>query len=469
MRRKLIAVALATVLAVTVAGPGAGTAAATGRKTIIPTIGGADVRVELPQRWNGTLVLFSHGYWPTDFAPEEIWLANRPPELSRTEDWLLDHGYALAASNFTGVTGFQVENALRDQIELLDWFDANVGHPHRTISYGMSMGANIAVQLAERNPHRFAGVATTCGEFDPNGTWNTALDIQFTIRTLLLPPEEQDLELVRSSEPDRGNAVLAKAVADATTTPQGRARLALAAAFADIPGWFAAHEPRPTTTADRVTAQANWLQAFIIFAGPKERAIDMEPRAGGNPSTNVGVDYRHQLARSTQAKLVREAYRAAPALDLGADLDRLAATPRIAADPPAVAYMDRVAIPTGRTPVPVITLHTPQDGGAIAGHERWYAGQVRRHGDPDKLRQLYVDRGMHCAFSDAEEILTLRALFDRIDTGRWPNLSPHRLNQAAGTFGDPYQFVLDIPASQDKPMPPAFVRFTPAPFPRPSR
>jgi hypothetical protein len=76
---------------------------------------------------------------------------------------------------------------------------------------------------------------------------------------------------------------------------------------------------------------------------------------------------------------------------------------------------------------------------------------------------------MHCAFSDAEELVTLRALIERIDTGRWPNLSPHRLNAAAGEFTEPYHQVLDFTTFQDKLLPPAFTNFTPARFLRPSR
>ncbi|GAA5036384.1 hypothetical protein [Actinopolymorpha pittospori] len=156
--------------------------------------------------------------------------------------------------------------------------------------------------------------------------------------------------------------------------------------------------------------------------GPNARA-DIERRAGGNPSSNVGVDYRRQLGRSSQRHLVQQAYREA-GLDLGADLDRLASGERIAADPEAVGYMYRYGVPHGRTATPVITLHNTGDGGAVPDQAGWYAAQVRKSGDPAKLRQVYVDRGMHCAFSAAEEILTLRALFERVDTGRWPDTRP---------------------------------------------
>jgi hypothetical protein len=134
-----------------------------------------------------------------------------------------------------------------------------------------------------------------------------------------------------------------------------------------------------------------------------------------------------------------------------------------------VNYIYRFGVPYGRTPAPIVTLHSTGDGGAVPDPEQWYAEQVRRSGDPSQLRQLYVDRGMHCSFSAAEEIVALRTLFERIDTRRWPDTSPRRLTEAARDLGPGYQLVLDFGTFQDAPMPPAFTNFTPPQFLRPSR
>jgi hypothetical protein len=44
--------------------------AADGRRTYAGAIDGAAYRVEMPERWNGTLVLYSHGYLPQGPKPE---------------------------------------------------------------------------------------------------------------------------------------------------------------------------------------------------------------------------------------------------------------------------------------------------------------------------------------------------------------------------------------------------------------
>jgi dienelactone hydrolase len=428
-------------------------------RTYAGTIDGAEYLVKVPHDWNGTLVLFSHGYYPEAYPPPPGYVALSTAE--RTADALLADGYALAASNFRGVTGFAVEPALRDQIRLLDWFDRTVGRPRRTISSGMSMGAAIAVQLAERHPRRFAGVLAQCGEYDQLGSWNVALDVNFAVRTLLT---DGTADLVRPSDPQATVDALHAGIETALTTAHGRARLALAASLGNIPGWISAHDPAPAALEDRVRAQAAWVDlAYVQGVGATAR-VDVERRAGGNPSWNTGVDYRHQLAISGQLATVRAAYRAAGA-DLGADLAALNAAPRIAPDPRAVAYLYRYGVPRGTTPAPVVTLHNPADGGAVADQVGWYAGRT----DGRRVRHLWTDRGNHCAFSAAEEVTALRVLTDRIESGRWADTGPAALNAAARRLGPGLHVVKDIITWADKEMPPAFTRYAPAEFQRPSR
>jgi hypothetical protein len=150
------------------------------------------------------------------------------------------------------------------------------------------------------------------------------------------------------------------------------------------------------------------------------------------------------------------------------DLRLLAEAPRIAPDARAVAWMYRFGVSSGTAPTPVVTLHGVAEG-IIASDARWYGEQVSRFGNPDRLRQLYVDRGDHGPFSAADEILALRALIDRIETGRWPNLSPGRLNAQAATFTPAQQTVFDIFTFGDKVMPPAFTDQRPPRALRPSR
>jgi pimeloyl-ACP methyl ester carboxylesterase len=456
MRLGSLVVLLVALLAGLVTGTAA---AATGRHTYTGAIDGADFRVETPERWNGTLILFNHGYIPEGVPiPPGVALANRV----ETEQWLLDHGFALAGSDFRGRTGMVVKEAIADDLALLDWFDATVGRPRRTIASGFSMGGGIATWLAERHPDRIDGVLAISGMQDAQANLNRELDAVFAVRTLLT--DDQRLELVKAADPEHSVAVLRQAVQQALTTPAGRAKLALIGAVAALPAWASAHEPRPTELVEAIRQQEWWLEAaYIQSLGPTGR-VDVERRAGGNPSSNVGVDYARQLARSGQRDFVEAAYRAAGA-DLGTDLRKLAVAPRIAADPRAVAWAYRYGVAAGTIPTPVVTLHGIAEG-IIASDARWYGEQVRH---PERLRQLYVDRGDHGPFSTADEVLAMETLLTRVATGRWPDTRPSTLNTRAAAFTPQQRTVFDIYSFTDEVMPPAFTTEQPPRALRPSR
>ncbi|MBB4909395.1 alpha/beta hydrolase family protein [Actinophytocola algeriensis] len=469
MKRLRTLVAVAAVAAGLVSGPATATATATttagpgpGRHTYTGSIDGAEYRVETPARWNGTLILFSHGYIPDmPGFPPGITLAHR----AETEQWLLDHGYALAGSDYKGRFGMLVEEALTDQMALLDWFEDTVGEPRRTVSSGFSMGGGIATHLAELHPDRFDGVLAIGSLQDMPANLNRGLDVTFAVRTLLT--DDQRLELVKATDPVHSVQVLQQGVQQALTTPEGRAKLALIGAVGQLPRWATAHSPRPTDLVEAIRQQAWWTEAaYVASLGPTGR-VDIERRAGGNPSSNVGVDYTRQLVRSGDLPFVAEAYRASGA-DLRADLRALVDAPRIAADEKAVAWATRYGVSAATTPTPVVTLHGMAEG-IITSDARWYGEQVRHHGDPNRLRQLYVDRGDHGAFSAADEIIALTALLHRIETGRWQNLGPRTLNAKVATFTPQQQTVFDIYTFADKVVPPAFTNQQPPKALRPTR
>ena len=176
-------------------------------------------------------------------------------------------------------------------------------------------------------------------------------------------------------------------------------------------------------------------------------------RAGGNPSWNTGVNYRRLLDQSINKDEVLALYAGAPGLSLDQDLATLAATPRIAADRPAVRYLTRNIVYNGEFDIPELTLHTTGDGLVLNQDEQAYASIAE---NPSLLRQTFVHRAGHCTFTPAETIAAFSALVHRIDTHRWSGLSPAALNDAAAELGQPFNTA-----------PPAYLTFTPTAFPRP--
>jgi dienelactone hydrolase len=408
--------------------------------------------------WNGTLFLYSHGY-VVPGSPNPPQDAGDPV----TAGWMLDHGYALAGSSYA-TTGWAIQQALPDQIATLDAFDQVFGAPARTVAWGHSLGGIITAGLIQRYPGRFTAALPMCGVLSGGvATWNTALDAAFAFQRLIDP----SVQAVNITDPSANlNGALAAASA-AQRTPQGRARLALAAALGDTPGWFTplSREPAPTDYAAQEANQFSWdtqVDFPFIFAFRAE----LEARAGGNPSWNTGVNYLRDLARSADLPEVVALYRAA-GLSLGHDLQTLDQATRISAAPAAVAYLAHNIVFTGRLPVPVLTMHTTGDGLVVPENEQAYRSAVDRAGDGPALQQLFVHRAGHCAFTPAETITAVRVLVGRLDTGRWQQsaLDPASLNAQATALGPRYNiFVLGgsvVPAAS------SFLRYRPAPYLRP--
>src|ERR1700674_1215800 len=416
---------------------------------------GATYLIEVPSNWNGTLVLYSHGY----VVPGS---SNPAADVGDpiTGAYLLANGYALGGSSYA-TTGWAIQQALPDQIEVLDTFKTLVGPPSRTIAWGHSLGGIITAGLVQRYPTRFDAALPMCGVVAGGvGTWNQALDSAFGFDALL--GSGSGLQLVNITDPVKNLGIAEGILNAAQNTAQGQARIALAAALADTPGWFDPLSREPSRT-DYVTQEANqylWLSQDDFPFGFALRA-EVEARAGGNPSWNNGVDYTKQLKSSVDYAEVQALYQAA-GLSLDADLQAVNDASRIKAKQSSVAYLKRNIIFNGQIPIPVLTMHTKGDGLVVVEDESAYKDVVDDGNNDALLRQLFVHRAGHCEFSPAETVVAFGALVSRLDTGKWPGLGSGELNKAAKALGSSFN-VLFVNGKK-VPVAPAYFKFQPAVF-----
>ena len=427
-----------------------------GPQTLAGSIGKAAYRIEVPAGWNGTLFVYSHGY----VAPGGLNLAQDAPD-TQASDWLLSHHYAIAGSSYSS-TGWALADAFKDQIALLDYFASRAGKPARVIAWGASLGGIVTAGLVQLYPERFAAAMPLCGVLSGGiATWNAELDASYAFKTLLAP--QSTLQLTHIADGTANLQLALQVFQRAASTPAGQARLALVAALTDLPGWFdpTAPEPAPTDYAAQLTAQESW-ESRVDFAFAFRYRTELEQRAGGNPSWNVGVDYARELAASSDAAEVTALYRRA-GLDLGADLQALNSGPRIKADPAAAAYLDRNISFDGSLGVPMLTMHTTGDGLVVPPNESAYAQVVGAAGGQDLLRQVFVHRAGHCAFTPAEVIAAMQVLLRRLDTGRWDDaaLQAPALNASALSQGAAENSFFGFS------VPPSFAGYAPGPYPRP--
>lgn len=424
---------------------------ASGTNTMHGNLQGANYTIAVPSNWNGTLLLYSHGY----VSPTSP-ILNPAPDVGDplTGAALLRQGYALAGSSYSS-NGWALQQAFHDQIALLNFFDQTCGHPGRTIAWGHSLGGIITAGLIQSNPGRFAAALPMCGVLSGGvGTWNQALDGAFAFNVLLAGSK---LPITHISDPVSALKDATNSIVQAQQTPQGRARIALAAALGDLPGWFDASKPEPARTdfAAQEQNQFLWESQVDFFFAFVARA-ELEARAGGNPSWNVGVNYRQQLELSTGHQEVEALYKQA-GLKLEQDLSLLAKAPRIHADQQAVSYLSRFITFNGDLDIPVLAMHTTGDGLVVNQNEQAYASVVRGEGNARLLRQIFVHRAGHCTFTPAETLTAFQTLTLRLERGNWDDTTnPNLLNKEAAALGPSFNIA-----------PPAFINFQPSRFLRP--
>jgi len=394
---------------------------------------GATWKAELPGNWNGTLLLYSHGYLPSFFN-----LPNQPQDAPdpTTAAALLAEGYGLTGSSYAA-TGWALNTAPQDQLDSLAATIKAIGRrPHRVLAVGTSMGGLVTAKLAEIGRGRIQGALATCGIVAGGAALgNYQLDGEFAIARLLAPGQQLTLAgFTGFAEASATTAALLAAVQQAQGSAEGRARIALAAALYQAPSWLPNQPPPAKDDPAAVElGQYQWLLQILQFTTPAR--VDIETAMGGNPAWNKGVDYRKLLNQATDRDTVRALYRTA-GIRLDTDLKALTAEAATTADPPAVRRIFATSVPFGRLQMPVLTLHTTADQLVPVQQEDAYRTAVTRAGRSPLLRQAFVARQGHCNFTPAELVAAVHALDHRVGTGRWDGLtSAEALQHEADRLG----------------------------------
>jgi hypothetical protein len=382
---------------------------------------------DVPARWNGTLLLYSHGFGPliAQDAPN--------PAVGAA---LLARGYALAGSSYAPGSLWALGSAVDDQLGTAAAVRALIGRPRYTIAVGTSMGGLVSALLDETG--RVDGALTTCGIVAGGADLhNYQLNAEYALVALLAPG--QSIQLTDYATPDAANATgarLTQLIRDAQATPAGRARIALAAALFNQSTWFAGEaKPAPGDFAEQQAQQYEWLTTGNVVNFVVGGRYWIELAAGGDSGWTAGVDFARLLRTSSHLPQVRALYRSA-GLDLRADVATLTRGAVIERDPAALTWMRRTSVPTGRLRAPELNIHTISDQLVPVEQQNRYARRVGEAHSSALLRQAYVDRAGHCNFTTAELVAAVNAIRHRVITGRWDDVAtPASLNRAAAALG----------------------------------
>ncbi|HEY7324738.1 MAG TPA: hypothetical protein VH520_07915 [Streptosporangiaceae bacterium] len=137
---------------------------------------GAAYRIEVPPNWNGTLVMFAHGFRGTGNV---VWVDE--PQLRQ---YFVDNGFAWAASSYA-LNGYDPGDGVVDTHDLLQAFPSVTGlHARQAIMTGLSMGGEITTAEIEAYKGQFAGAMPSCGVLAGNDLFNYYLGANVTAAAL---------------------------------------------------------------------------------------------------------------------------------------------------------------------------------------------------------------------------------------------------------------------------------------------
>jgi pimeloyl-ACP methyl ester carboxylesterase len=341
----------------------AGSAAAD--EVVNGTLGpGALYRLVRPTSWNGSLVVYAHGFVSAD-APVAI-----PPDAEQVIALLAPQGFAVAVSSFSQ-NGWAVKDGTQRTHQLLGIFTSKFGVPTRVYAAGGSMGGLIAIALVEKFPGKFSGLLPACAVA---GGLRPQLDYFGNVRVLfdlfypgVLPGSVVDVPA--------GIDVTSQIVLPAT-----------AAMTADLSGALAistiAQTPVPFASGPEL------VQSIVTALAAAAAYPDVLALTHGQPFfDNSQTEYTGALP--------------APILQwINANVERYAASPA------GVHYIEHHYTPSGQLSVPALTLSTFRDPVAPQFHRDLYGAAVAAAGNGDWLVQRSVAGAAngygHCTFTPQE-------------------------------------------------------------------
>ena len=324
-------------------------------------IDGAKYKILLPKEWNGTLLLYSHGYRspvsvPPDYSPVTSKAEPSPGysdggvPLARN---LLSKGYALAGSGWAS-NGWAVSDGVKANTDLYEFFAETVGKPERVYAWGDSLGGLVTMETAEANPDWVSGAAPLCGVHGgvvPN--FDLAMDVQYGIRELIDP----DFQVTGYESADAASQQFvstARKVLDAAASKKEQADILALALLADAK--LQTQSQDGSTIDSQVQAAAEAALIGLRF-GTVGR-WDIEKRYGGNISDNTDTDYAARFSEEDRA-LLDEVGGAGTAKRIIASLEE---GERVSAEASAVKKARKDGgEPSGTIEMPTLTLHTAAD------------------------------------------------------------------------------------------------------------
>jgi pimeloyl-ACP methyl ester carboxylesterase len=340
---------------------------------------GGAYRMEVPDDWNGGLLLFAHGY--RGESPD-IFVTDSP-----IREHLIANGYAWAASSYRG-NGYRPDWGIDDTLALRDLFIQRYGNPSWTILHGQSMGGHVLIASLEQHPGVYdaalaeCGVLSGIGEFDFLASYTAAADFISGVHVLDAPTPAVFMNIVQQQW------------LPAMGTPGAYTRRG--EQFDSVVKYLTGGD-----LPFREPGLAQFYTRDLGDFGNPSAAPMSAPALRALSTRDVVYDIDDGLGLS--------------AAELNAGVRRFDAAPgaRDGADP---VFSDF----TGAIDVPVLSIHDTGDGFVPFRHEQEYRQKTLAAGTSDLLVQRAIRRTGHCNFTDEERNRAFDDLVAWMQTGTRP-------------------------------------------------
>ena len=353
---------------------------------------GAEYALHVPRAWNGAAVYYAHGFRD---ATASVGMADQD-QFYAIRDALGAQGYAVAASGYSR-NGFAVKDGAQRTHQLRGLLAAALPAPAtHSFLMGHSLGAAIALDLAERYPTQYDGALLMCGMVG-----GTMLQTQYLghVRTL-----------ANHYFPGIPGGPLAAPTPPAEISIPG----VVGAATANLPGLFAMASTRQTPLPhapgpNMVPTLLGSLYAALSFHA-RGIADVIELTHGHTPFGNADETYTlgtpvGPIPASTLAALIAQSD---------------AAAARFTMAPSAEAYLTHNFTPTGELRMPVVTVHNRFDPAVPYFHVEALRARMAAAGTAGLLLERAPLGAGHCGISAAQAISGFDALAGWVSTGQRP-------------------------------------------------
>jgi hypothetical protein len=367
---------------------------------------GAPFRIRVPENWNGTLLVFAHGYRDKADHPGEV--DNRNADIAPNaalEAPLLAQGFALAGTAFKD-NGWAIGDSIQDTKNLAVYFRSSIAKPDRTILWAASVGTVGAFKSMEQFNGIFDGALCLCAVgAGATGVWDNGLPAYLAYDVVFgVPPAWGTVGEVRN-DINFETEVVAK-LGPELANPANFPAFEFIRLVAGTPGRGITPPPPPAF-------YPGWVLTDFFFL--TEARAELQRRAGGPYVQNLDHNYSLTTAEKTYLGGL-----GLPAFVVDGWLAQMNARRNIAADPKARNYVRNNTDYNGKIRNPVLTLHTAIDPLVVVSNEASYAGLIASANKEDLLFQTYTNANGHCNFTGPQILTAVGAIDLWVRTGVRP-------------------------------------------------